>query len=111
MKYALALLAGASLLTCGAAFAQASDPIPRTPEGRPDFQGVWTNASITKIERTPEFKDLVISEADAKKWEADAASVGAADQAATDPSKGAPGKNEDPAGYNFFWIDTGRKVG
>ncbi len=111
MKRALAVLAGACLLTTGAAFAQAGDPIPRTPEGRPDFQGVWTNASITKIERPPEFKDLVISEADAKKWEADAAAVGAADQAATDPNKGAPAKNEDPAGYNFFWIDPGKKVG
>src|SRR5689334_1110724 len=91
--------------------ATASAQIPRTKEGKPDFQGVWTNASITKIERPAEFKDLVISEADAKKWEQDAATVAAADQAATDPNKGAPAANEDPAGYNFFWIDPGKKVG
>src|SRR5690606_8821657 len=53
----------------------------------------------------------VISEADAKKWEQDAATVGAADSAPTDPDKGAPAPGEDPAGYNFFWIDPGTQVG
>ena len=28
-----------------------SNPISRTPEGRPDFQGVWTNATQTPLER------------------------------------------------------------
>jgi hypothetical protein len=97
----------ASLVIVAAAAAQ----IPRTKEGKPDFQGVWSNASITRLERVPEFSTLEISEADAKKWEQDAATVGAADQAATDPNKGAPAANEDPAGYNFFWIDPGKKVG
>src|SRR5690606_34197773 len=51
------------------------------------------------------------SEADAKQWEADAAAVGAADTAPTDQAKGAPEAGEDPAGYNFFWIDPGKQVG
>lgn len=84
---------------------------PRTPDGRPDFQGVWTNASLTKVERVPEFKDLVISAEEARQWERDAASVGAQDSAPTAPDAGAPPAGEDPAGYNFFWIDPGKTVG
>ena len=75
------LCTAAALISCSAAYAQAGGPIPRTTEGKPDFQGVWTNSSITRLERVPEFKDLVISEADAKQWEMDAASVAAADNA------------------------------
>ena len=105
------LCTAAALISCGAAYAQAGGPIPRTTEGKPDFQGVWTNSSITRLERVPEFKDLVISEADAKQWEMDAASVAAADNAPTAQDKGAPEVGDDSAGYNNFWIDPGRQVG
>ena len=112
MKRVLLACTALALMTSGAAYAQAAgDPVPRTTAGKPDFQGVWTNSSITRLERVPEFKDLVISDADAKKWEQDAAAVGAADTARTDQSKGAPAAGEDPAGYNFFWIDPGKQVG
>lgn len=30
--------------------------IPRTPEGRPDFQGVWTNSTETPVERPAQFE-------------------------------------------------------
>lgn len=111
MMRLLALCTTAALMSCSAAFAQAGGPVPRTPEGKPDFQGVWTNSSITRLERVPEFKDLVISEADAKQWERDAASVAAADHAPTAEDKGAPAAGDDPAGYNAFWIDPGKQVG
>jgi len=28
--------------------------LPRTPDGQPDLQGVWTNATITPLERPVE---------------------------------------------------------
>src|SRR5829696_5181040 len=31
--------------------------IPRTPDGRPDFQGSWTTETYTPFERPAEFKD------------------------------------------------------
>src|SRR5688572_31565019 len=30
-------------------------PVPRTPDGRPDFQGRWTNSTYTPFERPDEF--------------------------------------------------------
>ncbi len=104
----------AALIAIAAASAAAqagADDIPRTPQGKPDFHGVWTNASLTKVERMPEFDQLILTEAEARQWERDAAAVGAADQAPTDPSEGAPPAGEDPEGYNFFWIDPGTQVG
>ena len=42
--------------------------VPRTPDGTPDFQGVWHFASLTPLERAPQFGDrpfLTAAEADA----------------------------------------------
>lgn len=41
-------------------FAQTS--IPRTPEGRPDFQGVWSAKGLTPLERIPGASGLVLSD-------------------------------------------------
>lgn len=40
------------LLTCSVISAAAQ--IPRTPEGSPDFQGIWTSATLTPLERPTE---------------------------------------------------------
>jgi hypothetical protein len=37
--------------------AQTPRPLPRTPDGRPDFQGIWYFGSATPLERPREFAD------------------------------------------------------
>ena len=55
-----------SLLICGAAHAQAPD-IPRTSEGRPDFQGTWESNGLAANERLPGASGLVVGDEEARK--------------------------------------------
>jgi hypothetical protein len=49
-------IAAASVLIVPA-FCQAPAARPRTPDGHPDFQGVWTSATIVPLERPAGLKD------------------------------------------------------
>ena len=63
---ALALLAGATLL----AQSKPATKIPRTPDGHPDLQGIWSNATRTPLERSAEFANKpTLTEAEAKAWD------------------------------------------
>ena len=47
-----------------------STAIPRTADGRPDLGGMWTNVTITRLERPAEFGNkLTISDAEAMAYE------------------------------------------
>lgn len=96
----LALALGAC---ASAAFAQA----PRTPDGRPDLTGVFTNASLTQLARPPNLP-LVLSDADAKRMAENSPGVrrAAAEQKPTDPNLGAPTDGA-IGGFNAFWLDAG----
>jgi hypothetical protein len=47
----------------------AAQKLPRTPDGHPDLQGIWTNVTLTPMERVPAFKALEVSEAEAAAYE------------------------------------------
>ena len=106
------VLTGLAFSVClGSVQAQATYAPPRTPDGRPDLQGVWTNASLTPLERPRSVKGPVISEEQALRAEGQRARMMAAQNSATNPAEGAPRAGQDVGGYNAFWIDPGTTYG
>jgi hypothetical protein len=84
---------------------------PRTPDGHPDLQGVWTNATITRMERLPEFSGkLNLTDEEATKFEKK-------DHEAAEEKPGVEGVNlggqvfsGTNAGYNVLFIDRGSEL-
>ncbi len=106
--------------------------IPRTPDGRPDFQGNWTNATITPFERLGANQPLVLTDDAAIAQEQSTRRALEAREQPSDPNRAAPpvggearkSPNAEPTfiervwqggaglvgGYNSFWIDPGERV-
>jgi hypothetical protein len=80
---------------------------PRTPDGKPDFHGFWSNVSLTSLERSGQFKALTIPEADAKRIETQRIAADKRGLERTDPNSGAPKAGQDVGGYNSFYVDAG----
>ena len=76
---------------------------PRTPDGQPDLQGMWTNATITPFERPRALAERQFLTKD----EAAALEKQTADRVAD--ADGAPSRG-DVGSYNSFWSDSGTKV-
>jgi hypothetical protein len=77
--------------------------VPRTPDGHPDLQGMWTNATLTPLERPRSLGNRrYLTEAEAAAVEEQAEKRRAtADDTVTPPDTGS---------YNQFWSDSGTKV-
>ncbi|MCY4510450.1 MAG: hypothetical protein OXG35_26360, partial [Acidobacteria bacterium] len=77
---------------------------PRTPDGQPDISGIWTNDTLTPLERPAELGDKAFYTAE------EAAAVERRGTGARD-SDNAPGRQRTAPGgsldrgYNFFWFD------
>jgi len=89
-------------IACFAATAQAQTKVPRTPDGKPDFQGIWDFRTLTPLERPNQFagKETLSAEEVATLEQRNAETR--VDRA---PQSGSPGT------YNQFWFDFGNKVG
>lgn len=74
---------------------------PRTPDGQPDLQGIWTNPTITPMERPAEFAGKeFLTEKEVAAFEARAA----------DNRVERPAREGDVGNYNQFWFDSGTKA-
>jgi hypothetical protein len=88
---------------------------PRTPDGKPDLQGVWSSASLTTLERGVSYgggikiDTLVIPDAQVAKLTGESYYAQAYKQQGgkSDLSEGAFKDKNAGAGYNAFWIDPG----
>jgi hypothetical protein len=88
---------------------------PRTPDGKPDLQGTWSNASLTTLERGVSYgggikiNTLVIPEEQVAKFTGESYYAQAYKQQSgkSDLSQGAFKDRNAGAGYNAFWIDPG----
>lgn len=100
------LLAGLLALSAGASPAQ-TYKAPRTAFGDPDLQGLWTNASLTVLERPQRISKLVVTADEAKRIEEAWRTRLAMDNKATDPHAGAPQAGSDVRGYNLAWLEQG----
>src|SRR4051812_48074689 len=98
-------------LGLGGMAAAADYHAPRNAFGQPDLQGVWTNGSLTTLERPAYFKSLTIPEAIAVVVEKRRGTMRAAQDKPTDPNAPPPPVASDPGGYNAGWTDPGTKLG
>jgi len=83
---------------------------PRLADGHPDLEGVWTNATITRMERPAGLTSLNLTDEQAKKFEsadADAAEEKPGKDGVTLGGATFSGAN---AGYNVLFIDRGSEL-
>ena len=98
-------LAAALLIPAVAAGQDGAWQAPRTPDGRPDLQGVWDFRSLTPLERPEAIADQDVFSAE------EAAQFTEERLAALDKDQAGPdGRIPLSGGYNDFWWDYGREL-
>ncbi len=113
-----AFVAGVLAASATALEAQARPAaVPRTPDGRPDLQGNWSNATMTPLERAPGLSRALTREQVAAR-EKGRSDLKESTSQAIDPNRSAPPKGGDGStgaagnvgGYNYFFIDAGDHI-
>lgn len=86
---------------------------PRTADGHPSLQGMWTNNTITPLERPPELADRqFLTQEEQMAMELAVAAATAEADLPSDPNRPPPTKDQIDLedSYNAFWFDDGTKV-
>lgn len=125
LRLALCSMSGIALITLSCpAFAQEASKyaVPRTTFSQPDIQGVWTNSTLTALERLPNFPNkLVLSEAEAAAIEGHAEDLVVQGNKPTPVGTTVEDLDKKPCeipgigsgascGYNNVWTDPGSRV-
>ena len=92
--------------------------VPRTPDGKPDLQGNWTNETLTPLERPNGVSSLTMSDEAAARLAQGIAARRERLAQPSDPNRPAPPQGGDGStgaagnvgGYNNFWLAPGEKV-
>jgi len=104
--FAPACLLALAMFTPMGVFGQNWTP-PRTPDGHPDLSGVWTNATVTPLQRPKELGDKqFFTPEEAAAYEKQRVQQGNADN--VEGERGASDLAR--RAYNNFWTDRGNRV-
>jgi hypothetical protein len=104
---AIAIMSVAPISTVGQTQSAAAKnwSLPRTPDNQPDLQGIWTNATITPLERPRELAEKeFFTPAEAAEYETQVRERNNGDR------RDVNSENDLAVGYNDFWWDRGTKV-
>jgi hypothetical protein len=109
------LVVSLGLMCASGAFAQQPQwRAPRTADGHPDLQGMWTSATITPLERPDEYQGRrALTVEEAARLEHAEASLVSNSAKPTDLQQQLPGDCKEfgrGCGYNNFWLDRGSQV-
>ena len=105
----LASLGAAAVLFTTLLPGQSKKGIPHTPDGHPDLQGTWTNATLTPMERPAEFAGkATLTDAEARAYEKKDLEVNNIDNPEA-PLLARAGSAE-TGGYNNLFIDRGSEL-
>ena len=85
--------------------AYAAGPLPRTADGHPDLQGVWTSATLTPLERPPEFANKpVLTPEEAAAFERQLIHADDRDR------RDGPVQTDLGRAYNDAWFERGNRI-
>ena len=109
----LCAIAMPGVVSTVAAQARASDAdweVPRTPDGRPDLQGNWTNQSLTPLQRGRNQESAVYTPEEVARIEQGSADRFRRGEQPSDPNRPAPPAGQNVGAYNNVYFEFGYQV-